>query len=338
MGSHRLLQDPSSNPYGLGNGVKYYMLEVEDWTQPGTSKRRQTSKKALVLSETREDPPVPLSAPPENEVEESFHPTRAPNSRHFPTAARSGTNPTAPAAGPSSLSRLLAQAPVTSEPAALPDPAPFRPALAPSPPLRTPSPPLPPSSSSPAHSSLATAVPGRPHPPHPSSPLRPGSRASSRYSAPRLPAFGGAGGSANKAVPTTAITAPSTTLDEPGGAGTLGPILTTTTAPAPAAPLPPDTAGEGMASLLARRRTTSFHVTPSGSSLVAPTPRQTGAGPAAALASLANWGSSFSRRRRTDAASASASESSVPPSQAGAPKQQDSAAGKTDAQRILQQF
>ena len=308
------------------------MLEVEDWTQPGTSKRRQTSKKALLLSETREGPPVPLSAPPEDEVEESFHPARAPNPKHFPTAARSGTNSTAPAAGPSSLSRLLAQAPVTSESAAPSDPAPLAPIFAPPPPLRTPSPPLPPASSSPAQSSLATAVPGRPHPPHSSSPLRPGSRASSRYSAPRLPAFGGAGGSANKAVPTTAITAPST-LEEPGagaaGAGALGPILTTATA----APPPSDTAaGEGMASLLARRRTTSFHVTPSNSSLVAPAPRQT-VGPAAALASLANWGSSFSRRRRTDAAS----ESSLP-SQTAAARQQDSVAGKTDAQRILRQF
>ncbi|KAG8902194.1 oligomeric, coiled-coil, peripheral membrane protein [Tulasnella sp. 403] len=27
-------RDPQSNPYGLGDGVKYFMLEVEDWTQP----------------------------------------------------------------------------------------------------------------------------------------------------------------------------------------------------------------------------------------------------------------------------------------------------------------
>jgi autophagy-related protein 11 len=33
------LQDPESNPYGLGNGVKYYMLQVEDWSQPRPSKR-----------------------------------------------------------------------------------------------------------------------------------------------------------------------------------------------------------------------------------------------------------------------------------------------------------
>ena len=28
------LQDPSSNPYGLGDGVKYYMVNVEDWRRP----------------------------------------------------------------------------------------------------------------------------------------------------------------------------------------------------------------------------------------------------------------------------------------------------------------
>ncbi|KAI0298723.1 putative peripheral membrane protein [Multifurca ochricompacta] len=318
-------KDPSSNPYGLGDGVKYYMLEVEDWTQPGSTKRRQTSKKALMVAEQREEPPVPLSVPLENEVEEeSFHPARAPNFRHFPLA-RSGSNPTTPVAGPSSLSRLLAQAPVTSGPPPL-DPIPSSPVAAPSP-TRTPSPQLPPVSSSPAPSLPATTAPGRPHPPHSSSPLRPGSRASrlsasSRFSAPRLPAFGGAGGSVAKGIPTTAITAPPA-LDETG-TGAVGPI-------SPTAPSLGEPVGEGMVSLLARRRTTSFHVPTSGSPLAAPIPRQT-AGPAGAFASLANWGTSFSRRRRADGAS---SESPVP---AQAVAKRDVAAGQTDAQRILQRF
>ena len=312
------------------------MLEVEDWTQPGTSKRRQSSKKALIAAEPREDAPVPLSAPPENEVEESFHPTRAPNYKHFP-AARSGANSMAPVAGPSSLSRLLAQAPATAEPAP-PDPVPHAPISLPSP-TRTPSP-LPfLVSSSPVQSVPATAaVPGRPHnPAHSNSPLRPGSRASrlstsSRFSAPRLPTFGGAGGGAAKAVPTTAITA-SPGFDEPG-ISALGLIPPTTTAP-----LPADSAGggagagagagEGMASLLARRRTTSFHVPASSSTLAAPVPRQT-AGPAAAFASLASWGTSFSRRRKADDARPSSSSSEAPTPAA--------AAGQTDAQRILQRF
>jgi autophagy-related protein 11 len=301
------------------------MLEVEDWTQPGSSKRRQNPKKSLLVAEPREDPPVALSAPPENEVEEeSFHPARAPNSRHFP-AARSGSNSTAPVAGPSSLSRLLAQAPATSEPLPV-EPIPPPPVAAVPPPVRTPSPQPPVVSSSPASSVPASMAPGRQHPPNPSSPLRPGSRASrlstsSRFSAPRLPAFGGAGGSAPKAVPTTAITAPPA-FDEPG-TGALGSIPST-------APLPTDSAGEGMASLLARRRTTSFHVPASGSPLAAPVPRET-AGSAGAFASLASWGTSL-RRRRTDVASLG-SQAHV---QAAA--RQDAAPGKGDARQILQQF
>jgi autophagy-related protein 11 len=316
------------------------MLEVEDWTQPGTNpKRRQTSRKVSTGTEQREDPTVSLSVPPENEVEETFRPSRAPNSRHFP-AARSGTNSTTPVAGPSSLSRLLAQAPVVSEP--VPNPMLLAPVLEPSSPIRTPSPPLLPSmSSSPAQTFPTTAATtGRPHQAHPSSPLRPGSRASrlstsSRISAPRLPAFGGAGGSAAKAVPTTAITAPPD-LDEPGSEA-LGPIPTTTTTTAPP---PVESAGEGMASLLARRRTTSFHLPATGSPLAAPVPRQT-AGPAGALASLASWSTSFSRRRKM------ASESSAPAAHASAQTQaaagQDSAAAaaaarQSDAQRFLQKF
>lgn len=327
-------KDPSSNPYGLGDGVKYYMLEVEDWTQPGiTSKRRQTPKKMSVVAEPKDEPPVPLSAPPENEVEEeTFHPARAPNSRHFP-AARLGSNSTTPVAGPSSLSRLLAQASVAPElpPLAL-DPTPHLPSPVPSP-TRTPSPQPPAASPFPTVSLPMTTAPGRPHPSHPSSPLRPGSRASrlstsSRYSAPRLPAFGGAGGSHAKAVPTTAITAPPA-IEDPG-AGMFG-SPTTTTAPSPA-----DSAGEGMASLLARRRTTSFHLPTPGSPLAAPVPRQM-ANPAGAFASLASWGTSFSRRRKA----------LPPPTQAPAPapaaaaQQQDAAVsepGHTDAQQILHQF
>ena len=318
------------------------MLEVEDWTQPGTSKRRQNSKKASILIEPREDTPIPLSAPPENEVEETFRPTRAPNSRHFP-AARSGLNSTAPVAGPSSLSRLLAQAPATSEPAP-PDPA------LPAPDSdasrrRTPSPPLPALSSSPSQSLHATpTATGRPRQPHSPSPLRPGSRASrlstsSRISVPRLPAFGGAGGSAAKAVPTTAISAPSV-FDEPGTEA-VGPTATSTTTTKKQAPQPADSAGEGMASLLARRRTTSFHTPVSGSPLAAPVPRQT-AGPASALASLANWSTSFSRRRKMASESTTSTPTAHAPTLAPAPtraaSREDSETGQSEAERFLQRF
>ena len=303
------------------------MLEVEDWTQPGTSKRRQSSKKAPAVVDSKEETPVPLSAPPDNEVEEeTFHPARAPNSRHFP-AARSGSTSTTPVAGPSSLSRLLAQAPMALEQPPL-DPTPHPPSPV-SFPARTPSPQPPGASPFPTAPLPATTAPGRPH----SSPLRPGSRASrqstsSRYSTPRLPAFGGAGGSPAKAVPTTAITA-APAIEDPG-AGVFGSPTTTSMA---AVPPPAESAGEGMASLLARRRTTSFHLPASGSPLAAPVPRQT-AGPAGAFANLASWGTSFSRRRKAIPTTTQATA----PAQAPATQDAGSGPGRTDAQQILQRF
>jgi autophagy-related protein 11 len=146
-----------------------------------------------------------------------------------------------------------------------------------------------------------------------------------------------------KAVPTTAITTPSV-LDEPRTEA-VGPTPTTTTTQAPQ---PADSVGEGMASLLARRRTTSFHVPASGSPLAAPVPRQT-AGPAGALASLANWSTSFSRRRKM-ASESSTSTSTPPTAHAPAPApapapaltraatREGSATGGSEAERFLQRF
>lgn len=36
--------DPESNPYGLGDGVKYYMVQVEDWNQPPKQRPSKTSR------------------------------------------------------------------------------------------------------------------------------------------------------------------------------------------------------------------------------------------------------------------------------------------------------
>ncbi|KAH8995198.1 autophagy-related protein 11-domain-containing protein [Lactarius hatsudake] len=36
--------DPESNPYGLGGGVKYYMVQVEDWNQPPKQRPSKTSR------------------------------------------------------------------------------------------------------------------------------------------------------------------------------------------------------------------------------------------------------------------------------------------------------
>jgi len=114
-------------------------------------------------------------------------------------------------------------------------------------------------------------------------------------------------------------------MEDPG-AGVFG---SPTTMAAP----PAESAGEGMASLLARRRTTSFHLPASGSPLAAPVPRQT-AGPAGAFANLASWGTSFSRRRKAIPTSAQAPA----PAQAAAKQDAVSGSGHTDAQQILQRF
>ncbi|KAL0062038.1 oligomeric, coiled-coil, peripheral membrane protein [Marasmius tenuissimus] len=126
--------DPSSNPYGLGDGVKYYMLEVEDWTKSssssGTKQRRTSGRKPATSSEAEEEkekdrarplsPSNPILAnsspalppPPDSEREESyFEVTHPPNSHLFPSRTRTrARSNSSPPARPSSLSRLLAQA------------------------------------------------------------------------------------------------------------------------------------------------------------------------------------------------------------------------------------
>ncbi|KAF5343439.1 hypothetical protein D9758_011829 [Tetrapyrgos nigripes] len=111
--------DPSSNPYGLGDGVKYYMLEVEDWTQPSNNKRRVSSKKQSGIGNDGGPKPstspgggladsTPMLPPPEAEVEDTFQvATHSPNSHLFSPRTRANSSPSA---RPSSLSRLLAQA------------------------------------------------------------------------------------------------------------------------------------------------------------------------------------------------------------------------------------
>ena len=106
-------QDPDSNPYGLGEGVKYYMLEVEDWTQPGISTKRKGSAFKKASDQVSISPPDrPISPPPAVEPEsdvsaaESLGATRSPTSHLFPVRKRANSL----TAGPSSLSRLLAQA------------------------------------------------------------------------------------------------------------------------------------------------------------------------------------------------------------------------------------
>jgi len=305
-------KDPSTNPYGLGDGVKYYMLEVEDWTQPAyPSKRRESSRKvtpeapelpAPMAEDTSSLPP----GPPEPEVEDSFSATRPPTSRLFPQRSRANTSPTA---GPSSLSRLLAQA---GPPEAQADP---QVPVQPKPPSPVMSPQRPPPSPTQA-SSVARNL----HAPGAPSPLRPGSRASrgstsSRFSVSRIP-FGG-GATTAKAAPTTAISEQAISLlASPSDVA----LSATGSSSSTSVPSPNGSPTEGMSHQLAsRRRTSSYHVSPSNaalstisSSLSVPSPLTANARPSAdtavlgvsassRLASLASsWGVSFGRKRRSE--------------------------------------
>ncbi|CDO68658.1 hypothetical protein BN946_scf184790.g7 [Trametes cinnabarina] len=356
-------KDPSTNPYGLGDGVKYYMLEVEDWTQPSYSSKRRDSSKKLPAAEKRSEPisksppaseasPIP-AGPPEPEVEESFSATRPPTSRLFPQTPRTRSN-SSPTAGPSSLSRLLAQAGPTEQvtsAAATDDAPPPRPRTPSESPVHSPppttdisptvSPPPPPAS--PTRPSTGSQ-PQNSHAPAQPSPLRPGSRASrgstsSRFSSGRIP-FVASSGAAAKAMPTTAISeqAVSTLASSPSSGTGSGSGSETIGMPGALAgsyvPSPEDSPTGGMVSLLSqsqRRRTSSHSVTLSRTALgTAPSPATTSssslaglglgagatAGPSATsrLASFTGWSIGFGRRRKIDPSEGTLSESGSSPS------------------------
>ncbi|KAI0754446.1 hypothetical protein C8Q80DRAFT_1350248 [Daedaleopsis nitida] len=290
-------RDPSTNPYGLGDGVKYYMLEVEDWTQPSfPSKRRESAKKVPTAEPTSDsasplvsvaDPGTIPAGPPEPEVEESFSATRPPTSHLFPR----NRSASSPIAGPSSLSRLLAQAGPAEFPVASSLPTPSADEMKPGSADQTPpvssSPPIPrpPSSTRPNLSPTAPSgtQPTRSHGPPHSSPRRPGSRASrgstsSKFSTGRIPFGGVSSGAAPKGMPTTAISeqAISTLSTTPSsgpssGSGSSDTVGMPGALGSSAVPSPEGSPTRGMSSLLAqthRRRTTSYHVSSTRNSIV----------------------------------------------------------------------
>ncbi|TFK25285.1 hypothetical protein FA15DRAFT_668655 [Coprinopsis marcescibilis] len=330
--------DESSNPYGLGDGVKYYMLEVEDWTQPSQNKRKAPSRKTTAIERDHGEispsslpamklsSPVPPPNPMSADVEDTFHP---PNSHAFPGRGRSNSSP---AARPSSLSRLLAQAPLGNDilsriegareegntSASQADSAP-----GPDPSVGS----LPHNGTSvDSDAPVASQVISIP-PPSPSefsesiprhliaggqpSPLRPGSRASrlsttSRFSG-RKPTLGVASpGTSSKAAPTVALTdqnLPSSASSNDGNP--FGSPITTS---------PEYSIGDAMTNVIEtnadRRRTVSHHVArpspltaaSSQSTAYQPPARPTSAAITATstLANLANsWGVTFGRRRKT---------------------------------------
>ncbi|KZT07122.1 putative peripheral membrane protein [Laetiporus sulphureus 93-53] len=308
VASHK---DPSTNPYGLGDGIKYYMLEVEDWTQPVfPSKRREPAKKVTLEikgspSSPTFSPPIQEAngvpvGPPEPEVEEVFNATRPPSSRLFLTRTRSDSSPTA---GPSSLSRLLAQA------------SPPDMSLDPTTQTKSPSPvssPLP--LASPTQTPSSPLAGGAHAPP----PLRPSSRGSrrstsSRFSNARMP-FGSAA-AAPKAAATTAISEQAATSGSVSA--DIGALLSGSSRGSSDVPSPEGSPTEGMSNfMMNRRRTSSYTVSPR--SVAAPLPTvanvpsplgftTTGAvsGSSASassrLADLAStWGVTFGRRKRSE--------------------------------------
>ncbi|KAF9500734.1 putative peripheral membrane protein [Pleurotus eryngii] len=303
--------DPSSNPFGLGDGIKYYMLEVEDWTQPSSQNKRKSSSKRPSGDRDKEptealpltagtSPPDIVPGPPQAEVEDTFRVTRPPTSHLFPSRARSNSSPSA---GPSSLSRLLAQADAQSSrleaipPSRSQTPSPIDKAVNASSPRALPQLPSPPSQATGSASSNVPAIP---------SPLRPGSRASrlssaSRFSVGRVPPLVMGSSSASPAV--AAKAAATTALSEPPIASSPSPGEGNPFG-RPSTPSPDGSASEGMSNFINRRRTTSYHVpapsvaSHSAGSGVSVRPSLTATGTLASLAS--NWGVSFGRRKATE--------------------------------------
>ncbi|KAG8716039.1 oligomeric, coiled-coil, peripheral membrane protein [Ceratobasidium sp. 423] len=125
---------PNGNPFGLGDGVKFHLLDVEDWTQPSNAvKKRMDSNPARPLSivsyEARErisswtETTALATGLPQSMSDkegtspgasgspgQKFGPRPPSPPRYFSKMSVS------PSAGPSSLSKVLAQAPVPSSP------------------------------------------------------------------------------------------------------------------------------------------------------------------------------------------------------------------------------
>ncbi|KAJ4473012.1 putative peripheral membrane protein [Lentinula aciculospora] len=316
--------DPTSNPYALGDGVKYYMLEVEDWTQPAHEKRKVSRKrtsdserKPSLASSTPALPP----GPPEPEVEDTFQMAPTTSSHLLASRARSNSSPSN--ARPSSLSRLLAQASPES-PAAEVTPQPFPTADY----NQTNSPTSP---SLPLDSAPLPKITSSPQALSPQSPLRPGSRASrlsttSRFSGGRIAPFGSvsSGSSTNKANPTIALSSQNL-VSSPSSAG-VSDRRDDTAFPSPGA------SPSNMASTLKkhfRNRTTSyqgsrpssFHI-PRASPLTN-TEAIAASSKAPTGSSTSYWNSSWFSRKKADPAHLSIVEN---PSAAGSLRPSDSAA------------
>ncbi|KAF5390754.1 hypothetical protein D9757_004449 [Collybiopsis confluens] len=303
--------DPTSNPYALGDGVKYYMLEVEDWTQPTPTKRKVSKKRTSDERETAlaSSTPALPPAPPEPEVEDTFQVALTSSSQLRVSRARSNSSLSV---RPSSLSRLLAQAspeaPLAEEALQpFPTSAENHDVSPPSSPPPPPSPQLPVVPTSPIQGQV------------PPSPLRPGSRASrlsttSRFSGGRIAPLGGAStGSStttvNKAHPTTALSEHKI-VSPPSSLG-LSPVKNDSLLPSPGGS-PSDMAGALKKHF--RYRTSSYSSRPS--SLLIPrssplTSSQINETTSSSKASGSYWNPSWFSRKKTEPSNSTSMESSA---------------------------
>nr|GAT55169.1 predicted protein [Mycena chlorophos] len=326
--------DASSNPYGLGDGVKYYMLEVEDWTQNNAQNKRRTSSRKVSRDQPVSSSPPAASAisPDTAETEDTF--MTNPPAHLFPTVRARTSLSSSPPVRPSSLSRLLAQAPLLSDippettataTATEAEPETVPPATLPGPvQLENKPPPQSPISPSQEQMGLPSSIPQHVVASG-TSPLRPGSRASrlsnaSRFSVGRIPGLGSAssGSPGSKAPPTTAL------ADFPASPSSSSPVKVDPADPfrESSTPSPNESISEGVTNVLrhSRRRTTSYHVprtsplapstvsesTSTSTSTVTARPSGTttataGASSTNPLANFASsWGVSFGRKRRPE--------------------------------------
>ncbi|KAH7099705.1 hypothetical protein BKA62DRAFT_283781 [Auriculariales sp. MPI-PUGE-AT-0066] len=303
-------KDPSTNPYGLGDGIKFYMLEVEDWTSsmsPSSSSRRRTSSRRIAV-----DPDAAAEADDSAlQPAEEAAVLPSPPGRVYPTPPHRPRGVSTSLAGPSSLSKLLAQ---------------------------NPSPPVPPSHQPTALSNSKVSTDSEPpgplirptasptvrtHPLQPGSPLRPASR-SSTTSRPSSILHGARPflqpvTSSGKAAPTIAVTE---RHDSPPSTGSIPNSIqlrdeqtynqphqrnaSTSSVQLPqGTPSPDVSASEGMSGIL-RSRTLSRPAGPAAVGIQS-------AG--SALANLANsWGVAIGRRRKpTTDATVGTDPNDVPP-------------------------
>lgn len=135
--SVNILESISLYRFRLGDGVKFYLLDVEDWTQPSNmAKKRTISTTIRPLSIASYEARERISSWSETTALATALPLPIPGREGLPTGAEGGSgsrsgprapSPSAapryfgkmsisPSAGPSSLSRVLAQAPTPSTP------------------------------------------------------------------------------------------------------------------------------------------------------------------------------------------------------------------------------